>query len=683
MVKKLLRGLWLVVYYVYKAASWVVFSLFALFGLLVVAVALYVNSHTSLLTASVDEKFEGEKYLYLNIEDVTEKSISTPAYYNLAINLGLDVPSQVSITDLVEVIEDAAKDDRIKGLIIDVDKSNFETFGMHEELDRAIQKFKKDSEGKKPVYGYSVYYSLGDLIALQNADKIIVDAVGSYSADFVAASFFYKDFYKTYGIKDYSFQVGKYGLAALTSQDGFTPENLVSIDSIVWKPFQYALDTLNAKRTAVHPDRPLKLDAKKESDTAKQIEDAYTLKSDAVLYKDYGLFDEVFTRFQYGDFVRKQAGVDKDTKSPKVVYLDEYLADKRVRAAEDKTDYSTKDYYLNYYYGGLFGKDADVDPNEIAGELLSLTVNAKEPEKDSKEGKLKGIVLRLDSLGGTLGDAQVLYSALRKVSESGVPVVVLTGDGLVGSAYVAATGADAIVSSKYVPVGALNASSTLIDTTDTLRAFYNMNPSYFRGTQLIVPGGALPFPFNLVVKGGGVLVSPQFVEYRKVVTEGQYEDSLALVAKARKFDEQKLAQVDQGRVFTGQEAYDLKLVDQLGGVETAYELLDKLNKEKDEKFDAKAIMHYEANPDEGPYSSLLSTINSEIGAYQDYRTRLELGLSETAYKVLKFEMKNEGQVLSLCSLCLTPTAKNVDPYTQSKLANTGSFLGNALYRLSK
>ncbi|WP_222987500.1 S49 family peptidase [Psittacicella hinzii] len=679
MIKKLLFAIWLLVKYVYKALSWVVFTLFAVFGLLVVVFVLYLSQSTKTLTASVDERFTGEKYLYLDLELVTEKSLRLPGYYNLAVNLGVDLPSQVSIRDLRAVLEAAAKDERIKGVVIDVERATFETFGIHEELDRAIVKFKEESENKKPVIGYSRYWSVGDFVALQHADTLVTDRVGSpYLSNSVSAVFL-KDFYENYGIKDYSFQAGKYGLSALRVQNSFTEDNQFSLESITYKPVDYAFADFSKTRTAILKDKTVSLKPRELFSVESLVADAYTLKNEAELFVERGLFDKAVTRFQWGDYLRDQAGIDED-KYPNLVYLDEYLSDLRVVKSEDKTDYSTKDYYLTYYYSGFYGQTgADVDANSVASELLNRTVLAEAPKEG--KGKVKGIVLRLDSIGGTLPEAQVLYSALRKVSESGVPVVVLTGDGLLGSAYLAATGADAIVASKYVPVGGVNASSNLIDSTDALRAFYNMNPSYFKGSQLVTSGANLPFPFNLVVSGSSVLVSPQFAEYRKVVTLGQYETAVENLAKARSFTPEQLAKVDQGRIFTGQDAYEVKLVDALGGVEVAYEYLDKLNKEKDENFDATAIVKYEANPESSPYSSLLATLNSEINAFADYKARQEFSLSATAYKALKFEQANNGAVFSMCELCVTPTAKNETAL--SVVGKGNSFVNELVIRLTR
>ncbi|RIY33313.1 hypothetical protein CJP74_02490 [Psittacicella melopsittaci] len=681
MLKKLLYVLWLLVKTVYKAVSWVVFTLFAVFGLLVVVLALYLSQNSKLLTAQVDQKFEGEKFLYLDLNAVTEKSARSPGYYNLALNLGFDVPSQVSIATLRQVFEAAAKDDRIKGIVIDVDRGDFETFAIYEELDRAIVKFKQDTDNKKPVIGYSVYWSLGDLVALRHADTLITDKVGGFSVNSVVSSFFLKDFYQTYGIKDYSFQTGKYGLSALRSQSGFSEDNQTSINNIALVPVDYAFADINEARTQAHPDKPLVIKPEENFAYQSLVNDSYSLKSHAELYVERGLYDKALSRFQWGDYLRELAGVDED-KFPKLVYLDEYLSDKRVRDAEDKTDYSSKDYYLTYYYSGIFGQQgAGVNANDVASALLGRTVLARAPAEG--KGKVKGIVLRLDSIGGALPDSQVLFSALRQISESGVPVVVLTGDGLLGSAYLAATGADAIIASKYVPVGGINTSSTLLDTTDALRAFYNMNPSYFKGSQLVAPGGSLPFPLGLVVNNASSLVSPEFVEYRQVIAQGQYETAVEQFAQARKLDAEQVSKVDQGRVFTGQQALELKLVDDVGGIDQAFAYLDKLNKEKDENFDASAIVKYEANPDDAPYSSVLATLNSELQAYRDFQVRQALNLSQTAYQVLKFEQQNAGAILSICEVCLTPTAKNTAPLAESKYSQFNSYFNELLVRITR
>lgn len=655
MLKKILKFLWALFKHVYKYVSYLVALGFILFGLLIVTLMLVISGQRSDLTASVAKPLpakDKDVYLYLNLENVSERSIQEPSYANLALNLGLPVPKIMSMTKLQQVFKQAATDRRIEGIFIDTDKANFETFAIATQVDKAIQQFKAVS--KKPIYAFSNRHGLQDVVALQHADKIFIGEFGSLDvAQFEVSSYFLKDFFTEYGIKDFSYQAGKYGLFNLTSQAGFTPENNTNITSLVTKPFEQVLTDVNASRKLHLTPADFTPDA--------MIKYSYDFLSDAQYAQKLG-YAQVVSLFNWSDFVRETAGVTDKTKAPKVVMLDQYLSDMQYKEQQkDKDDDSKKDYYLNYYYSGYLNEHG-IDAQVLADRLLSQTVLLPEPKKDKKgkvidngEGKLKGIVLRLNSPGGTVGQAKVLYQALTKVRAAGVPVVVVAPDQLTGATFVGALGADAIVADKYAAVGGINAQTSLYDITDTLRAFYNINPSYFRATRLVVGNGSIPFPFSLVLKSNtAVLVTPEFVQYKHLVTKGAYDDQVDLLAQARKLTVAQAQALSQGIVYTASEAVANKLITRIGDASDAYAILDELNKAKDKKFNPKDIVKEEANPDYGSYNSILATINNELSAYREFKLRQEYNLSKAQYDALTFRLSyanNPSVVLDICFAC--------------------------------
>lgn len=649
------------------------------FGVIVVATVLMVTvAREELLSAKTEEFKEESVYLYFNLEVVTEQSFALPAYAALAENLGIRLPQITSIGDLKDILIVAEKDKRVKGIFLDTDRSNFETTSIAQELGEALAHYKKVTGN--PIYGYSVAFGWEDFLAMQPADrKFAVNASGLNKEGFQVNSFFLKDFYTNYGVKDYSYKVGKYSLENLESQAGFNQDNQKSIDELVWKSTDELIGIMNKTNGSQLTRNDFELS------TFTKLENEF--KSEAQIMLDYKLVTDVVSNFKWADFVRETAGVNKETKRPLIVTYRQYQSDMAARDAL-KTDES-KDYYLTYYYGGVLSED-DINAQDIVDELFSITVDVdqekvaeEEKATGQKFGKLKGIVLRLNSGGGDATQADILYRGIEKIRASGTPVVVSVSDVLGGATYAGVQSADAIVANNLALLGSLEAHHKFVDVTDTLRAFYNINPSYFRATNLVVSSTQVPFPFNMVLKGAPnlTLVGPEYVQMRNLMTEATYDNLVAKLAEGRKLTKEQAQALAQGQVYNATTAKELKLIDAVGGVNEAYAQLDRLNKEKDEKFDPAVIEKFEGNPERGRYSSVLSSLNSILSKYEAYKVRQEQNLSLNAYKLMKFEAVNTNQnkVLSLCSACYTaPNGGNLKP--KSDLKGVDSFYMDLLGR---
>lgn len=726
---KVFRILWTGVSKVYVVLSYFVALVYFLIGLLccVLFLTLYYaqaeyfqNKDTLFKKLSDSTK---DVYLYLEPEDVGEQTYvgSNVFVDRISTALGYPVRNYTSIVELRNVINAAKTDDRIKGIILSTDKYNYQHFSINNELSKAIADFR--SESKKPVYLFSTFYSTADLLLASNVDKAFINDQGYFTlTGFQLSTFFLSDFFKTYGIKDYSFTVGKYSLTNLIGQNGFSEDNMHNINSIVWKPATAIIAEINKNR---------KLNLTLEQfDFKNQLALSETFKTDAEKLKSLGLVDEKVTMFGWSDFIRATAGIDEETKAPKIVTFNDYLSDVYARAEDNAQENKKKDYYLTYTYDGLLSAE-DIDANQIAQELLALTklkydeeynkqyqdkrqtptsqednkeqaviaVHADDEEDEptreqeqnkeqavtpevnaqqvaegesSEDAKLKGIVLRFNSVGGEIGQAQILYDAIRQVTESGVPVVVLVNDSLTGATYMGLQAANAIVADRYSVVGGLDVHSVLYDVTDTLRAFYNMNPSYFRGSKLSAVGGELPFPFSELQFGYlNALATPEFVDFRKLVAGNYYHQMVQAVADSRGFTYEQADELSQGKVYIAPDALKAKLIDRVGGLDEAYAVLDELNKQLDSKFDPSKIYKRQGDLMVPTNESLLGTFSSELANIQSFKFRSNYNLSQARYDSLMFTLKHNNQDADLISVCFAcdnkPTPRNVSPLERTRL----------------
>lgn len=601
----LLAGGWFVLKWAYITVSYLVLAAFALLGLGLVVLGLQVReSSSSLLAPSERPLGKTDQYLYIDTYSISQRSVQSPAYVDLARNLGFNVPNVVSLDAFRDALSEAAKDTRIKGLIFDWRRSQF-SFATGHQLNLEIRKFKEASH--KPVYGL-VWGADSELLALQSADRIYLLQTGGIDlTPNEHRSLFMGDFYKNYGIKDYTQVAGKYNLDQLgffANAKAVPQELKQELDVMTKQVDDLVISEYNqARQLNLTP---------KDFSYETTLQNYRNFIGDTQAARSLGLVDKVVSYFGWEDEVRKIAGVDKN-KRPNVVSLGAYISDMYYREAPHLDE--DADYYEHYYYQGTLGGNLSADT--IVNDLYRATVYAK-PKKD--EPKLKGIVLRLNITGGSVSQAQEVADAIKKASQK-VPVVVYVNDLLFGAGLGAAAAADGLVVNPYALVGSLTAISPMLDTTDTLRAFYAINPSYFKSSNYQAADGSLPYPFNEFLDDSLLLstVSPEYVSIRKQRVEVAHNALVKLVKNGRGFSDATKAKVDQGQVFLGEQATKVHLADAVGGLDDAFAYLDYLNLQRDPKFDKSKIVKYEANPASGPYSSLLATVSYELNRFIDYQ----------------------------------------------------------------
>ena len=177
--------------------------------------------------------------------------------------------------------------------------------------------------------------------------------------------------------------------------------------------------------------------------------------------------------------------------------------------------------------------------------------------------RARAVIVHIDSPGGTTAGSEQLYNALREL-QSKKPMVVVV-DGLAASgAYIAALSAEHIVAQETSLVGSIGVLFQYPNFTDVLKTIGIKVEEVKSSPLKAAPNGFEP-------------TSPEARAAIEAVVLDSYAWFKGLVKDRRKMDDQLLAQVSDGRVFTGRQAVGLKLVDGLGNEKAA---LDWLEKEK-------------------------------------------------------------------------------------------------------
>src|SRR5262244_2739565 len=204
--------------------------------------------------------------------------------------------------------------------------------------------------------------------------------------------------------------------------------------------------------------------------------------------------------------------------------------------------------------GAVFG--ARVAVVELEGTIVDVDDLLRELKAHRDNPQVKAVVLRINSPGGVVGPTQELHAAVMRLREAGKPVVASLGAVAASGGYYVAVAADRI----YANPGTLTGSIGVI-----------MQSANFE--QLMKKVGV----DYVVVKAGqfkdvGNPGRPMTLEERRVLQallDDVHAQFIAAVAEGRKLDRAQVAQLADGRIFSGTQAKALQMIDDLGGLEDA------------------------------------------------------------------------------------------------------------------
>lgn len=168
-----------------------------------------------------------------------------------------------------------------------------------------------------------------------------------------------------------------------------------------------------------------------------------------------------------------------------------------------------------------------------------------------KDDRVRAVLVRIDSPGGTVVGGERLYRDLRALAEA-KPVVAVLGETATSAAYMAALGSDRIVASAGTLTGSIGVLLQSANVTELLDKL-GIKPEIIKSSPL----KAQPNPFETF--------TPQAREATRAVIEDIYHMFVDLVRERRALSKEQVEAVADGRVFTGRQAKELGLVDAIGG----------------------------------------------------------------------------------------------------------------------
>jgi protease-4 len=433
---------------------------------------------------------------------------------------------------VIDALERAKADDDIKGVFIEMDGLSATKMGMANTtvLRDALIDFKEDG---KFIIAYSKYYSQGAYYLSTVSDKLYVNPLGM--VDFRGFSTqipFFKDMLDRVGVDMQVFYAGKFKSATEPYRfNEMSEENRLQVREYLNETFDLFLQEISESR---------QLDVQ----TLKSLADQYT-GLDPQAAATSGLVDQVGYRDEVINDIREKLGLEEGDDIP-LVKLNTYD-----QANPGDKNYSIKDKIAIIYAEGTI-VDGKGEAGSIGDEKYTEYVR-----KARKDKKVKAIVLRVNSPGGSAMSSENIWRELSLAKSEGKPVVVSMGDYAASGGYYISAMADSIFAEPNTITGSIGVfmiipnASTLMD--DKLGIHFDSVKTNTYAT------GITPFyPLSS---------SEQLKMQQR--TDELYEIFLQRVAEGRGMSRDEAHAIAQGRVWTGQKAKELGLVDRLGGLEQA------------------------------------------------------------------------------------------------------------------
>ncbi|WP_029409834.1 signal peptide peptidase SppA [Treponema pedis] len=456
-------------------------------------------------------------------------------------SIGLYKNSVVLISDLTKAIKNAAYDRRVTSLYLDFSELSGLSSGHLAELGGAISEFKKS--GKK-IYAYSVNYGISSFYLASYADRIGIDPLGEISfAGFKSRPVFYKGLEDKFGIKWNVLQAGKYkGMAETYSRENLSENvrsNLKSAFDALWN--KYVSDISGNLNIA--PEKIKNFAEHNFAIVKKYSGDTARAALEEGLVTDIASVDEFAVKIGFADGETFMSSVNTIS-----------YGDYNLNFTEIPSKNSVAVIYLN---GAITGSSKNTQEAAVSSKLIELFDMAQD------DPSVKAIVLRIDSGGGEVFASEEIRRAIERAKKSGLPVVVSMGSVAASGAYWISSSADYIFASPYTITGSIGVLGTAPSFQTALKKHLGI-------TADLVYAGQKP--------GHSIFEDPSVEELdaRQLEIMHIYETFIQTVSSGRNIPVETVADLAGGKIYSGEQALKLKLVDELGSFNDAASYAAKL-----------------------------------------------------------------------------------------------------------
>ena len=502
------------------------------------------------------------------------------------------------LNDILSSIKKAKANDDIKGIYIEAGAlaANYATL---QEIRNALADFRKSG---KWIVAYGDFYTQGAYYVASVADKVYINPKGIVDWHGIGAqTMFYKDFMAKFGVKWEVVKVGTFKSATETfTEEKMSDANRLQTQTFIDGTWRNVCDAVSKSRGISvdslnsYADSYLALQATETLVKAKMV--------DGMMYGD-----------QVKDAVKKMMKLEKGDDIAQLT-LNDMLNVKggKVEGSEIAVYYAEGDIVQDPKAATMFGNNNYIASRKVCKDLEDLM----------NDDDVKAVVVRINSGGGDAYASEQMWhqmSELRKVK----PVVVSMGDYAASGAYYMSAPASWIVAQPNTLTGSIGIFAVIPDLSGLVTTKLGVRFDEVKTNRNSTFGNLMARPFNAEEKAMlQASVNRGYSLFRQRVADG------------RRLPVESVEKIAQGRVWLATDALNIKLVDQLGGIDDAVKKAAQLAKLKD---------YYTSDyPATASWMDNLLNSMSSSGTYLDEQLRQTLGDFYQPFTVLRSIDKREA-----------------------------------------
>ena len=466
---------------------------------------------------------------------VDSEVIGTPSFDSLLLGGG-DV-EQHELEDLLSVLNNAAKDDSLSAVYINVSELGM-VFSSAFEIANAVKTIR---DSGKRVIAYAENFGNNAYLISSQANTIMVNEYGSVSAfGFSRKREFYKDLYENINLNYHIFVAGDFK----SGPEPYTRNSMSEEDKLAWNEFA---NPLWLKMTAMMEDgRNLpKGTIQNYGDSLWDL--SIETPEPAQIALNLGLVDMVVTRedlraWMYKEFPNKD---DNPNELPDSISIYDYLS----TIEEVKSESNNLIAIVNV--------EGTIVTGEASFNVAGSDTIVKNIRNAIKDDSVKALVLRVNSPGGDVWASELITNALNEFKSSGRPIIASMGDIAASGGVWVTTHSDEIWAKPETLTGSIG----VYGIVPTLDGIYEWAGIQVDGTSSTKAG-----------EWDERLPMPDYVTNSiQASIDNTYEKFVTKVAENRKLSYKEILSVAGGRIWSGEKALQLGLVDKIGDLNDAIE----------------------------------------------------------------------------------------------------------------
>lgn len=532
---------------------------------------------------------------------------------------------EVLVRDLIKVIDEAAKDQRVKVMVLTLADLGSGSLDKLQLVGAALERFK--AAGKK-VFATGAYYSQNQYFLASYADSINLNPMGAVILEgYGSYPMYYKAALEKLQISTHVFKVGTYKSAVEPfTRNDMSPEAKEANSAWLQELWQNYKQQVAARRGFAEDNF--------DETFARLYERINASNGDMTQYAlQAKLVDSIKTREEFRQDIIALVGEDKDNHTFSQISYDDYasLVIPPFPVNNPMTD----------KIGLVIARGAIVDGNVKAG-MIGGESTAKLLRNARYDDKIKAVVLRIDSGGGSAFASEQIAQELRLLKAAGKPVIASMGAVAASGGYWIAAPADQIFAAPTTITGSIGIFA-LFHTAEKAMSTIGLNVDGVGTTELAGFSSGLP-----LFKG----LTPDAEKLLQRTIENGYDEFITHVSTTRKIEKAQVDKIGQGRVWTGQKALELGLVDKLGTLDDAIAAAAEMA----------SLKHFDVQVVEQELTEQEKLLAQLFGSAKTLGLLPEQSVSQTPVQKLMKQLNQEMSVLnqfndpnglySVCFACL-------------------------------